>query len=101
LQSLHQRKKLIAGRGYKGLLEIVDPGLNLSFIGIISLLKMESKMSLTKPAGVAFQLIGFIFFIFGFVLFLQFTTSNVIWGIILLCLGGWMVWRGRRKKERQ
>ena len=57
-------------------------------------------MYLTKPAGIFFQLFGFIICIAGMGLIPQ-GGGSTFFGIILAPLGGWMFWRGRRNKERQ
>jgi hypothetical protein len=51
----------------------------------------ERQMRLTKPAGVAFQVIGFALAIGALVrLFNGFSLT----AIVLLVLGGWMAWEG-------
>ena len=55
-------------------------------------------MHLTKPAGCAFQVFGFLIALTGLGLIPQ-GSGKSIWGIILLVLGGWMFIRGRRTPE--
>ncbi len=62
-------------------------------------------MNLTKPAGVAFQLIGVILAFIGIGTAGQFyapdgSITSVVWGILILILGGWMLRQGRHPAKR-
>ncbi len=57
-------------------------------------------MNLTKPAGVAFQLIGVIVVFIGIGVAGQFNApdgsiASVVWGILIVIFGGWMLRQGR------
>ncbi len=53
-------------------------------------------MRLTKPAGVFFQLVGAFLLLVGLVSL----SESIFWGAIVLAIGGWMVWQGRRPSMR-
>ncbi len=53
-------------------------------------------MHLTKPAGVFFQLVGFFLLLIG----LGVLGQSIFWGIVVLAIGAWMVWQGRRPAKR-
>ena len=53
-------------------------------------------MHLTKPAGVFFQLVGFLLLLIG----LYALSQSTVWGIVVLAIGVWMVWQGRQPAKR-
>lgn len=57
-------------------------------------------MYLTKPTGCMFQVVGFLLLLSGIGLIAQ-GGGAIFFGIIILLLGAWIFWRGRRTPEQK